>query len=236
MNSNRLSSPLGRSGRKLYHNTLTVGLNRDRLEHFLCNELGLYCKDERLCKLARISFNGLSHRIRSVGLENSQEELSNAVVVLVSFLNSTQSLPACIVYETHSFLGLVKSAQRNNQAAKMHFLKALWIINGASSSTTEGEIPREQLAVVLHRLGRAYASCRHFRETEGLIQKALASYSANGVPNDHTCVVEANQILAEAKEAIAAAPSTRPKKRLSFIEEESDSGSFCKSESEVRSS
>jgi hypothetical protein len=224
------NSPSSRSARKLYHSMLSADLNEDRLEHFLCCEMEMYCKDYRLCTLARLSCAGMSQRLRTVGLENSYEDLSNVVVVLVSFLNSSQSLPAGIVYETHSFLGLIKSSQRNYQAARMHVLKALWIV---SSSMTEAEIPREQLAIAEHRLGRAYAAGRHYNVAKGLIEKALGCYTETGVACGHPCVVEASQILAECKQAIAATLSTKPKKRLSFIEEESDSDT--KNEPELRS-
>eukprot|EP00522_Entomoneis_paludosa_P007867 CAMPEP_0172445780 /NCGR_PEP_ID=MMETSP1065-20121228/5576_1 /TAXON_ID=265537 /ORGANISM="Amphiprora paludosa, Strain CCMP125" /LENGTH=225 /DNA_ID=CAMNT_0013196761 /DNA_START=376 /DNA_END=1053 /DNA_ORIENTATION=+ len=212
-------SPLSRSARKLYQNTLTVDLDVDRLEYFLCYDLEIYSKDKRLCNLSKLSFTGIAQRIKANGLENRHEDLSNLSMVLESFLSSTLSLPAAVVYETHSYMGLIKTAQKNNQAAKMHFLKALWIV---CSSSTEGQIPKEQLAVAMHRLARAYMTCKHYKEAVGILQKAIANYRIAGVAKEHSCVVDANKVFVEAQRAFAATPQPKAKKRLSFIDEESE--------------
>mmetsp|Transcript_20419 Transcript_20419/g.44228 ORF Transcript_20419/g.44228 Transcript_20419/m.44228 type:complete len:234 (+) Transcript_20419:227-928(+) len=222
MNSSQRKSPLSRSwsGRKLYHSSLTSGLNPDRLEFFLCTDLANYSKDKRLLTLCKLSFTGLAQRIQTSGLEHCHADLTNLALVLESFLNSSDqaSLPATVVYDTHSYMGLVNFAQQNHTIARMHFMKALWIV-----SSSEKNIPREQLAVAAHRLGRSYMACRHYKEALALMQKALAAYSTTGVPKDHSCVVEAQKLSQEATQAMTHSPSRKAKKRLSFIEEESDS-------------
>jgi hypothetical protein len=94
-------------------------------------------------------FEGLGARCHLQGLEGCQDELNNAATMLAISLSS--ALPAQLVFEVHSAIGLICEAQGHYTSAIQSYLRAFWV----ASATTN--IPQEELGRVLHRLGKPTA-------------------------------------------------------------------------------
>ena len=208
--------------RKHSNSSLSVDLNLDCLERFLRRTVRHYSEDRELAATAEAQFAGIAEHCRSRGLEHCKDDLSNVASVLDTFVSSSPSLPAAIVYEVHSLMGLVRVALKQHSVAVKSYMKALWF-----ASATE-DIPQEQLAVTLHRLGKAYGDTTigRYGEASYLLTKALDIYERAHVHKDHHCVVDARQTLESVQEKFKkskkreARSSLRSFGRLSFIQEE----------------
>jgi len=208
--------------RKNSYSSLSVDLDLEVLERFLRLSIRHYTEDRELAATAEAQFAGLAERCRSQGLERCRDDLINVASVLDAFLSSSPSLPAAVVYEVHSLMGLVRVALKQHSVAIQSYMKALWI-----ASATE-DIPQEQLAVTLHRLGKAYgdSTIRNYGEASFLLTKAIQMYDRAHFHKDHRCVLDARQTLESVQESYKesknqeAPSSLRSFGRLSYIQEE----------------
>jgi hypothetical protein len=193
----------------------------DDLQRFL-SSIALYCNDAELAASALHAASGLSSRWQEKGIERFPADVANVAMILDAFItmtsragggsntnsndqnnrncsnttsNSSRPLPANVVYEVHSFMGLLNMAQKNDAAAKVSFMKALWI-TAAMSATTSSKPEQDnnnnnkgyELALTLHRLGKIHArtttSCSNssgsnYNEAKNLLTKALEQYEKN---------------------------------------------------------
>jgi tetratricopeptide (TPR) repeat protein len=149
--------------------TFIVGLDPDQLERLLCQALLRRTKDSEIVALIS-EFKGLGARCHSQGLESCQDELNNAATMLAISLSALPALPAQLVLEVHSAIGLIYEAQGQYTSAIQSYLRAFWV----ASATTN--IPQEQLARVLHRLGKAYGLSGNYQIGRSLLEKAIEIY------------------------------------------------------------
>ncbi len=98
--------------------TFSVGLDPDRLERLLCQTLLRHTKDVKLVALIS-EFEGLGARCHSQGREHCQHDLNNAATMLAISLSSAFSiyLPAQLVLEVHSTIGLIREAHGQHASA-----------------------------------------------------------------------------------------------------------------------
>lgn len=198
---------------------LSANLNPEHLERLL-QALCSFSKDSDLIAMGS-EFAGLAAHYREYGAKSCQDELSNAIALLSASLSASPDLPTLIVYDIHSLIGLIREGQAGPSAAIQHYLKALWI-----ASSTE-EIPREQLALTLHRLGRAYGRSGNSRQGKSLLAKAIQIYEVCNLHRE-PCMAEAKEMMQECELAIKASERAWSSlrggfRRLSFIEEEQES-------------
>jgi hypothetical protein len=206
---------------------LSVGFHYDDLERFLCISIALFCNDTELAASAVQAATGLSSRWQQKGIESFPADVANIAMILDAFItmtsragsnnnsnnqnsstssntNNSLPLPANVVYEVHSFMGMLKTAQKNDAAAKVSFMKALWISAAMSMSSSKQEQQVDmmtttshrkgyELALTLHRLGRIYArsstsqsknsksSSRssNYTQAKNLLTKAMEQYEKN---------------------------------------------------------
>jgi tetratricopeptide (TPR) repeat protein len=162
-----------------------VGLDVDRLEQLLCHTLLRYTNDVDLVTLIS-KFEGLAARCHLQGLESCHDELINAATMLAISLSASPVLPALIVYEVHSAIGLIREAQGQYTCAIQSYLKAFWVASATS------KIPQEELGCVLHRLGKAYGRSGKYQKGMILLEEAIGIYEKAHL-NKEKCVEEARE-------------------------------------------
>lgn len=203
--------------RKSSASGLSVDLNPEQLETLL-QALCDFSDDVDLVGMAS-EFEGLAARYRAYGRDSCQDELANAVILLSSSLSVMPNLPTLIVYDIHSLIGLIREHQGGASSAIQPLLKAFWI-----ASSTE-DIPDEQLAVTLHRLGRAYGESGNCSQGKSLLVKAIQIYEKKNLYRE-PCMEEATQKLEEFEVVLKAESwsslSTQGFRRLSLIQEEQE--------------
>jgi tetratricopeptide (TPR) repeat protein len=167
--------------------TFSVGLDTDHIERLLCQSLLRRTKDAELVALIS-EFEGLGARCHSQGLENCQDELNNASTMLAICLDALPALPAQIVLQVHSAIGLIYEAQGQYNSAIQSYLRAFWVASAAAN------IPQEQLGCVLHRLGNAYSLSGKYQMGRSLIEKATKIYEKAHL-DKKSCMEEAVETL-----------------------------------------
>jgi tetratricopeptide (TPR) repeat protein len=167
----------------------SAGLDPDRLERLLCQTLLRHTKDAELVALIS-EFEGLGARCHSQGLERCQNDLNNAATMLAISLSSafSRQLPAQLVLEVHSAIGLIREAQGQHASAIQSHLRAFWV----ASATTN--IPQEELGRVLHRLGKAYGLSGKYQTGRSLLEKAIEIYEKEHLDKE-SCMEEAGEAL-----------------------------------------
>jgi tetratricopeptide (TPR) repeat protein len=168
--------------------TFSVGLDPDRLERLLCHALLRRTKDAELVALIS-DFEGLGARCHSQGLESCQDELNNVSTMLSISLSTLPALPAQLVLEVHSAIGLIHEEQGQYTSAIQSHLKAFWV----ASATTN--IPQEELGRVLHRLGKTYGLSGNYQIGRSLLEKAIEIYEKQHL--DKESCKEAEEALKE---------------------------------------
>lgn len=149
--------------------TSSVDLDPNRLERLLCQALLRRTKDAELVALIS-DFEGLGARCHSQGLESCQDELNNVATMLTISLSVSPPLPAQLVLEVHSAIGLIHETQGQYTSAIQSHLRAFWV---ASAITN---IPQEELGRVLHRLGKAYGLSGNYQIGKSLLEKVIDIY------------------------------------------------------------
>lgn len=197
---------------------LSVSLNLDQLERFLRHTIHRFTDDRELAALAQAQFVDLAVRCQRDGMEACQDDLLEAASVLEAFLSSSREIPADVVYECHTLVGLLRERLQQHKSALPSLMKALWI-----SSSTEDVTP-DQMGLTLHRLGNVYGASGNFKEARNLLEKALIVYEQVPLNKGHPCVVSARRALedfsrkySESDEWSSLRVTTR---RLSYIKEE----------------
>jgi hypothetical protein len=185
---------------------LSSNLNPDQLEPLL-QALCAFSEDADVVAMAS-EFAGLAARCREYGAESCQDELSNAVALLSASL-STSNLPTLIVYDIHSMIGLIRESQAGTSSAIQPYLKAFWI-----ASATE-DIPQEQLALTLHRLGRAYHLSGNCEQGKSLLARAIQIYEECNLHRE-PCMTEAKEMIQECEQTIKASKTRWSSMRLDF--------------------
>jgi tetratricopeptide (TPR) repeat protein len=200
--------------------SLSIGLALDRLGKLLCQTLRQHSNDNDLTMMAVFLYESLLHRMQegeSCRLESCSDELSQIVDVLDVFITSTAELPATVVFEVHSLRGLVQETLCRHKLARQSYLKALWI----ASSTAQ--IPKEQLAIAMHHLGKSYGASGDYKEATALLERSLSEYEQSHIPKRHVCVADAESSIRRlSAERLAMKSSfSRPKRTtLALIPEE----------------
>jgi tetratricopeptide (TPR) repeat protein len=211
-----------RSIRRQALSSLSIGLALDRLGKLLCQTLRQCSHDNDLRMMSVSSYQSLlyrMHEVESCRLECCRDELSRIYDVLDTFITSTADLPATVVFEVHSLRGLVQETLCRHKLAQQSYLKALWI----ASSTAQ--IPKEQLAMTMHHLGKSYGANGDYKEATALLERSLSEYEQSHIPKRHVCVVDAeSEIRRLSAQRLAFKPSfSRPKRTtLAQIPEEQD--------------
>jgi tetratricopeptide (TPR) repeat protein len=198
--------------------TSSVGLDPDELERLLCQTLLRFTRDAELVALIS-EFEGLGARCHLQGLESCQDELNNAATVLVISLSASPALPAQLVLEVHSAIGLIREAQGQYTSAIQSYLRAFWV---ASAITN---IPQEELGRVLHRLGKAYGLSGNYQRGRSLLEKAIEIYEKAHLDKESCKAGEALKILdygavifADSRvPRVLARPKGRPKRRAAYL-------------------
>lgn len=191
---NQKSKPRARPLRKRSTTGLSSHLNPDQLEPLLI-ALCAFSDDADVVAMAS-EFDGLAAHYREHGAENCRAELANAVALLSASLN-TSDLPTLLVYEIHSMIGLIRESQSGPSYAIQPYLKAFWI------ASAKQDIPREQLAVTLHRLGRAYYLSGNCVQGKILLSKAIQIYEERNMYRE-PCMAEAKDMLQACEQTIIA--------------------------------
>jgi tetratricopeptide (TPR) repeat protein len=76
------------------------------------------------------------------------------------------------VAEIHSFIGLIKEVHGNYDLACQSYVKALWIASQATAPQNN-KFTKDQLAVILCRLGNAYGRSGNYEQMQYLLDKAV---------------------------------------------------------------
>jgi tetratricopeptide (TPR) repeat protein len=200
--------------------SLSIGLALDRLGKLLCQTLRQHSNDNDLRMMAVSSHQSLLHRtneVESCRLECCRDELSQIDDVLDAFITSTANLPATVVFEVHSLRGLVQETLCRHKLASQSYLKALWIASATA------QIPKEQLAITMHRLGKSYGANGDYKEATALLQRSLSEYEQSNIPKRHVCVADAESSIRRlSAQRLAVKPSfSCPKQTtLALIPEE----------------
>jgi tetratricopeptide (TPR) repeat protein len=192
--------------------TFSVGLDPDQLERLLCRSLLRRTKDAEHVVLIS-EFEGLGDRCHLQGLEGCQDELNNAATMLaISLSNASPALPAQLVFEVHSAIGLICEAQGHYTSAIQSHLRAFWV---ASAIT---DIPQEELGRVLHRLGKAYGLSGKHQQGRTLLEKAIEIYGKAHL-NKESCMEEAGKALKglDYGTVTRARPKGRAERRVAFL-------------------
>lgn len=203
--------------------SLSLGLNLDRLQVVLRSVVAKYTDDEDLASMAISECDAITHRSRQDRILRN-DDLYNIMNVLEAFLSSSSTLPALVVFEVHSLIGLLSAEQKKYSSAIQSYMKALWMAASADN------IPEEELAVTLHRLGKAYGELANHLEAKNLLEKALKVYEKVNVRKDHPCVVDARSAMAHyaSKYRVSEAswcslPFRRASQKLCSVDEERES-------------
>jgi tetratricopeptide (TPR) repeat protein len=105
-------------------------------------------------------------------------ELSCAAEWLSTVLDGpfSQQLSPSEVAEFHSFIGLIKEEHGHYDLACQSYVKALWIASqsqATSPAPQSNNFPsKDQLAVILCRLGKAYGRTGNYEQMRHLLDKA----------------------------------------------------------------
>jgi tetratricopeptide (TPR) repeat protein len=166
-----------------------IGL--EEVERFLCVSLSEFSHDRTLVVQVQQVLGGMSDRLRSKCLQECWGPLSEVLAALDALLTTSPNLPAAVLYEVHSYIGLFNLYLEQYATAQAAFLKALWV---ASSSTElrEAETPRS-----LHRLGMAYAESGQLDQARSVFEKALQEYK--NTRTNHHFRAQVIEILKEIK-------------------------------------
>jgi tetratricopeptide (TPR) repeat protein len=167
----------------------SVGLDPDHLEQLLCQSLLQRTRDAELVALLS-DFKGLGARCHSKGLQCCIDELNNAATMLTMSLSSafSRDLPAQLVLEVHSAIGLIREAQGQHASAIQSYLRAFWV----AKATTN--IPQQEVGRVLHRLGIAYGLSGKYQTGRSLLEKAIDIYAKAHLDKE-SCTEQAAEAL-----------------------------------------
>jgi hypothetical protein len=214
---NQKSKTRARPLRKRSSTGLSSNLNPEQLEPLL-QALCEFSEDADVVAMAS-DFSGLAAHYRERGAESYQAELSNAIALLSASL-STVNLPTLVVYDIHSMIGLIRESQAGPSSAIHSYLKAFWI-----ASATEN-FPQEQLALTLHRLGRAYLLSGNSQQGKSLVTRAIQIYEEYNLYRE-PCMAEAKEMMQECEQTIKASKLMGSSlrggfRRLSLIKEEQE--------------
>jgi tetratricopeptide (TPR) repeat protein len=182
---------------------ISAGFDYNELERFLLFTVEQYCYDRALALSAKAKSRLLSrHCLRQKSKEgvatasshDDRQNMEDVAVILSAFMDSSSpNLPTSVVYQVHSFMGLISLARQDNEAALSSFTKALWIVVNA----TNNEIPQEQQAVTVQRMGMVYGASGQYREASNLLRKAMAIYEKTNIGTDHDCIRDARKAMIE---------------------------------------
>lgn len=156
----------------------------------MCHNLPLCTQDEALLEVS-CAFKGFSGRYHLHGPKICHSELNNAATVLTALLNSSSSgaIPAPVVYDVHSAIGLIYEAQGRYNMAIESFIKVFWIASG-TNTLAEGE-----RGLTLYRLGKVYALAGDYQMGKSLLERAIEIYE--------TCASrKGTRAMADAKDAL----------------------------------
>jgi tetratricopeptide (TPR) repeat protein len=169
--------------------TFSVGLDPDHLERLLCQSLVQLTRDAELVALFS-DFKGLGDRCHLKGLQRCQDELNNAATMLTMSLSNafSRDLPAQLILEVHSAIGLIREAHGQHASAIQSYLKAFWV----AKATTN--IPQQEVGRVLHRLGIAYGLNGKYQTGRSLLEKAIDIYKKANLDKE-SCTEQAAEAL-----------------------------------------
>jgi hypothetical protein len=192
LSPNQKSKTRTRPSRKRSSTGLSSHLNPEQLEPLL-QGLCAFSDDPDVVAMAS-EFTGLAAHYHERGAESCQDELSNAVALLSASL-MVNNLPTLIVYDIHSQIGLIRESQTGPSSAIQSYLKAFWI-----ASATE-DIPPVQVALTIHRLGRAYHLNGNWEQGKSLLARAIQIYEEHNLSRE-PCMTEAQEMIRECEQAI----------------------------------
>jgi tetratricopeptide (TPR) repeat protein len=147
----------------------SVGLKLEDLEDMLCHRIPKVTGEDD-----GLHYAGLASRCQSSGLSVCKAELSCAAIWLSTVLDGpfSQLLSPSEVAEIHSFIGLIKEVHGNYDLACQSYVKALWIASQACAPQNKN-FTKDQLAVILCRLGNAYGRSGNYEQMQYLLDKAV---------------------------------------------------------------
>jgi tetratricopeptide (TPR) repeat protein len=154
----------------------SVGLKLEDLEDMLCHTIPKLAGETK----QGLHYAGLASRHQSSTNDWSgacKAELSCAAEWLSTVLDGpfSQQLSPSEVAEIHSFIGLIKEVHGNYDIACQSYVKALWIASQSQATCTapkNNDFSKDQLAVILCRLGNAYGRTGDYEQKHYLLDKA----------------------------------------------------------------
>jgi|UPI0005819B96 hypothetical protein len=158
---------IGRSGK------WCIGLKPDLLETLLCETI-----PKRTDLREFLVFQGIANRFRLLGFYDGflDEEFSSVAEMLVGLLEhpASRQLSNTELADVHSTIGMIQYAWSHDDDAIQSFVKALWLVYkpNKSLSTSQPPVPKEQIAVILYRLGSVYGRTGDFEQMKYLMEKA----------------------------------------------------------------
>ena len=221
---------------------LSLVLSLDRLGRLLLETLPNYTADSALATIAADRYAQITEHLddkTTQGVsgeelaEHFRNELSLIEEVLGAFIMSLNAdVPAVVVFEVHFLRGLMQEELRRNQLAVLSYTKALWIASAATS-----EVPKLQLILTMHHLGKVYGATGNYDMAVDLLDKVLVEYENLQLPSQHSCLVDAKAFLQNLEDQhVRRLPCKhRPSHsmqnihRLPFIMEEGDEAVECSS-------
>jgi tetratricopeptide (TPR) repeat protein len=145
----------------------SVGLKLEDLEDMLCRTIPKLTGENE-----GLHYAGLVSRWQSKDWGVCKAELSCAAIWLSAVLDGQFShlLSPSEVAEIHSFIGLIKEVHGNYDFACKSYIKALWITSQASAPHN---FPKDELAIILYRLGNAYGRSGNYGQMQYVLDKAV---------------------------------------------------------------
>jgi hypothetical protein len=156
----------------------SVGFKLEDLEEMLCETIPKLAGEEE-----GLHYAGLASRCQSSDWGVCKADLSCAAEWLSTVLDApfSQELSPSEVAEIHSFIGLIKEVHGNYDVACQSYVKALWIASH-TQATAPQNFPKDQVAVILCRLGNAYGRNGNHEQMQYLHDKAAEINGENTVP------------------------------------------------------
>ena len=218
-----------RALRKQSLNSLSLGLSLERLDRFLLHTLPHHANDSALVTVAATEYAHIMNRLGRVPVlvdediaKGCRDELGQIDEVLAAFISCpVTQLPPALVFEVHFLRGMIQDALRRSTLARQSYMKALWI---ATSATTD--VPREQLVLTMHHLGKNYGADGNHEEAVELLEKVVMEYEKLKIPGGHPVLQDARlsiQLFEEQGAHRKMWASFSGNRRLSLIREEEES-------------
>jgi hypothetical protein len=142
---------------------MNAGLNLGALEQMLCSTIPKVTGN-----ITGLQFQGIATRCSETNDNVSKEELLAVADWLGDFLgdSSSQQLPAGILSDIHSFIGLIRQLNGEFISSQRAYVSAAWI--------AQRVVEKDQLAVSLYRLGTSFGKSGHHLQMISTLEKAYA--------------------------------------------------------------